>query len=689
VKLSRLYLLVLAVCLVSSSYLIQSTIYKPASTSQAAANYSQVKVQICVNSSHSRQLDVAVISGELAKGSKGLISAREDFEIGDCFSARISLRPSSYFERYTFRGSLREVSGPVRHASQLKLVNEIRGNFKQLQGDPSNLVAGLAVGMDEGLSEEFVKSMKLTGLTHLTAVSGANCAIVIGLVWVLLRRFPIHKTVRTAIALVALSCYVVLVGPQPSVLRAAFMMAVVFVSLELGRRVWLPRALVLGSVILLIVDPWLLSDYGFWLSALATYGLVALTPNISEHLENWLPKPIALVLAATIAAQLWCIPILASLQGGFTTYSVLANLLVEPLVAVITVLGLAASIFGVFMPILFTPSMTIAGWFASWIVFLAKSFSSLPANLLPLPSGLIGSLILIGLVAVYTFGVVKHRSFLAVLLCVSLVAGWVVGGAHRAIGDLNWPPADWTVSSCDVGQGDATVIKSRGEIALVDTGKDPELIDRCLDRLKIQQIDLLVLTHFDADHVAGLAGALRGRSVLTSLISKFPDDRPLATIDRELLVRVSNKVIPADLNLSGELGAYRWQVISSLGEQASTSNEGSLGILFESSTLAIYTLADLNEFAQCQIQLQRPSTPVIVKVSHHGSADQCPKLYNSLRPDLALISVGAGNAYGHPTKRALELLESSGSSVFRTDESGSISISQNTSTLGLSVSLSG
>ena len=668
---------------------MQSAMFRPAEAVQKAAEYGQVTARVCVNALSSGRADVSVQSGGLAHRAKGLVSVRDEFRIGDCFNGRLSLRPSSAFDRYAFRGTLREVVGPVTHANSMDWVNATRSNFEHLRGDEDNLVAGLALGMDEGLTPEFVASMKLTGLTHLTAVSGANCAIVIGMIWVLLRRFPIHKSIRTVLALLSLAGYVVLVGPQPSVLRAAFMMSVIFVSLELGRRVWLPRALMLGSAILLIVDPWLLLDYGFWLSALATYGLVTLTPEVSNYFEKYLPKPLAILLAGTAAAQLWCIPILATLQGGFTTYSVLANLLVEPLVAVITVLGLLEGIFGVLLPAMFEPTLVVASWFASWLVFVAKSFSSLPASLLPLPSGVFGSLILLALVGLFSFGVVRHRNFLAALLCVCLISGWVVGGASKAVGSLAWPPSNWVVSSCDVGQGDATVIRSGEEVALVDTGKDPELIDACLDRLQVHRIKLLVLTHFDADHVAGLAGALRGRSVDTSLISAFPDDRPLASIDRELLQKVSDRLIVAGLGLSGNLGDFRWQLVSSLGSGAATSNEGSLGVLFESSTLAIYTLADLNEVAQCRMQVSRSNVPVIVKVSHHGSADQCPGLYEALRPEVALISVGEGNSYGHPTSRTLDMLTAVGSNVFRTDESGAISITQNASTLNLSVSVSG
>lgn len=685
---------VIALCLVSlsligSSFFVESALFKPQMALEMASNYETVTSRFCVESIHSNFLDVRVEGGDLPSGARGMISTERNFELGDCLEARLSLRPAESLGRFAFRGQLRQVLGDVRHSVGLALVNEIRSRFRNLNGDSQNLVAGLAVGMDQGLSKEFVSSMKLTGLTHLTAVSGANCAIVIGMVWVALRRFPIHKTIRTMLALLALVLYVALVGPEPSVLRAAFMMSVVFVALELGRKIWLPRALLIGSTLLLVVDPWFLIDYGFWLSVLATYGLVTLTPTVAKSLENYLPKPLALLIAGTLAATIWCLPVLANLQGGFTTYSVLANLLVEPVVAVITVLGILAALAGVLAPMLFHPLVGLASFFASWIVAVALSLSALPANLLPIPSGLIGTLVLIAFVAIFSFGVVKHRNFLASLLMLCLLAGWISTLAVKGGASLAWPPKGWTVVSCNVGQGDATVISSLHEIALIDTGKEPELIDTCLDRLGVKRIDLLVLTHFDADHVAGLAGALRGRSVESALISPFRDDRPLAVTESAALNSVAGQVIAAQKNLAGTLGNFHWSVISSLGDQATTSNEGSLGILFASATLSIYTLADLNEAAQCRISVIHESVPTIVKVSHHGSADQCPRLYETMKPELALISVGRANSYGHPTRQTLKLLDGIDARVFRTDESGSIAVSQNPKTLDLSVSVSG
>ncbi|MEY4553675.1 MAG: hypothetical protein RL197_102, partial [Actinomycetota bacterium] len=315
-----LYLAFLTLCLITTSFLLQSSVSRPASTIEKASNFELVSVHFCVTGQTYIGYSISVSNGELAPGSLGnLSSPTVELVPGDCLLGLVQLSPANFYERYSFRGKLKSVTDSIVHAQELEYLNSVRKYIGGFSGDPANLVAGLAVGIDAGLSEQFKENMKATGLTHLTAVSGANCAIVLALVWLILRKFRLGRGARTLIALVALTAYVVLVGWQPSVLRSAFMMATVFLCLELGRRVWMPGALALGSCVLLTVDPWLILDFGFWLSVLATYGLVALTPAISQKLQQHMPKWLALILSATLAAQLWCLPILVQLQGGVTT----------------------------------------------------------------------------------------------------------------------------------------------------------------------------------------------------------------------------------------------------------------------------------------------------------------------------------------------------------------------------------
>ena len=673
------YLAIVFVSAYLISLTIQTAAFQPESTRQAASEFKSVNVDFCVNQQMGERWSISIVKGELEKGSVGLLSAQHwNLQSGDCLNGRLQLSRIDGFGRFAFKASLKETFGHIHHAESLGFINAMRSYAANFKGDPSNLVSGLAIGVDQGLSKSFLVNMKATGLTHLTAVSGANCAIVLAAFWFLGRLLRLGRNLRFISSVMALTGYVFLVGPQPSVLRAAFMMIVALVALEFGRRVWVPGALALGSAILLICDPWLIVEYGFWLSVLATLGLVLLTPSLTLRFERIFPKPIAIGLSATIAAQLWCLPLLATLQGGFSTYSILANLLVEPLVAPITLLGLLAAVTGPLFPVLGQLLMSIGSLLASWTVYVANSLSQGPFPLLNLPTSPLGLLILVIFVVSASIAI-NQRKLSAALITGILVTIWIGATLGGFVQKAAWPINHWNVVACDVGQGDALVIRSEDQIAVIDVGKDPELIDHCLDRLGVKQIDLLVLTHFDFDHVGGLSGAERGRVIMLVLISPFPDDRPAAVAMKSELNKTADQVVEAGPGLSGRLSGLHWTVFSSLGIAAQTANEGSLGIRFENSDMVIYTLADLDEIAQSQAIAAVSSSPkiTIVKVSHHGSADQSALFYQRIKPDLALISVGVGNPYGHPTSKILNILKSIGVEVFRTDKQGAISISVN------------
>lgn len=669
-----LYLAFLTLCLIITSFILQSSVSRPSSTIEQASNFELVSVHFCVTGKTYIGYSISVSNGELVAGSLGnLTSPTVELVQGDCLLGLVQLSPANFYERYSFRGKLKSVNGSIVHAQELEYLNSVRKYIGGFGGDSANLVAGLAVGIDAGLSEQFKENMKATGLTHLTAVSGANCAIVLALVWLILRKFRLGRGVRTVIALISLTAYVALVGWQPSVLRSAFMMATVFLCLELGRRVWMPGALALGSCVLLTVDPWLILDFGFWLSVLATYGLVALTPAISQKLQQHMPKWLALILSATLAAQLWCLPILVQLHGGVTTHSVLANLLVEPMVYFITVLGLLAALVGGVSPILAWPLLEFAKLPATWIVYVANTLAAAPFGLLEVPGGVAGVVLAVVFVITLTSAIKRNTSKVlpwALLVCWAL---YLVSGLIQQISFSSKP---WQVVACDVGQGDALVLRSEGQIALVDVGKDPKLINDCLNQLGVSRIALLVISHFDHDHVGGLSGALQGRTIDSVMVSAFPDTRPQAKQMLEMLEDSTNNLIVGNLNLTGNVGAFEWQVISSLGESGTSANEASLGVTFTTSEISVVTLGDLNERAQEMIAsgVQDTNMPTVVKVSHHGSADQSEAFYERIGADVALISAGESNSYGHPTSRALEILELTGSRVFRTDRHGAIAI---------------
>jgi len=569
-------------------------------------------------------------------------------------------------------------------------LNNLRADYvSSLRGvtpDAKTLVAGLAIGEIAELSEELEEKMRIVSLTHLVAVSGSNCAIVVGMVYLIAVGLRFGRTGRTIISLTALLLYLLLIGPDPSVLRAGVMAASVILMIALGRRTWALNALSLAALVLLIADPWLAVEFGFGLSVLATAGILLLAPAISERLAKKMPMPLALGLAVTLSAQLFCLPLLIQLQPGLATYSVIANLLAGPMVAPVTVLGMIALLATPVAPWL-TGAISYLASLGTWVIeMVAIVFADLPVAYFPwatgLPATILSTLLILAIGAWLRAGPVPLRQLGLGVVVVVAVTTISVPAASEILPKA-WPVENWQVVACDVGQGDALVIQSQGRTALIDVGPDDDLINKCLSELSIKQIDLLVLTHFDFDHVGGLAGALKAREVGSAIISGFPDDRPATAISLEQLSNAGVAVITADPSISGKLGQFSWQILAPTRQaiEASDSNDASVVMVFTGAALDLLLLGDLGESGQQRVAssakklLGSATKPLILKVSHHGSNDQFAELHESLRPELALISVGETNGYGHPGKSLLDLLERSGSKVLRTDLHGSIAVS--------------
>jgi len=631
------------------------------------------------------------INDESVSGRGYLIYSEAKLVRGNVIEVEASFEEAGRNARDAFllkpKGEITIVSEPL---GQLAFFNDLRANYVALLSgvtpDSKVLVAGLAMGEIADLSQELEEQMRSVSLTHLVAVSGANCAIVVGMVYLICVRLRLGRTGRTVVSLTSLVGYVLLVGPDPSVLRAAVMTASVIVMVALGRRTWALNALAIAAIILLIADPWLAVEYGFGLSVLATSGILLLAPAMTEKLATKMPLPLALGLSVTMSAQLLCLPLLLQLQPGLPTYSVVANLLAGPMVAPVTVLGILAVILTPIAPWLVGPIT----WLASLGTFLIESvaifFAELPIVYFPWVTGLsatiLSGLLILMVSAWLRSNLPRLRQASVAGLVIVAVSTLSVPAASEILPG-GWPLRDWEVVACDVGQGDALVIKSLGRVAVVDVGKDEELTDNCLTELGVRTIDLLVLTHFDFDHVGGLTGALGGRVVSHAIVSGFPDDRPATKSSLEQLKEIRAQVIVAEPTISGSLGEFGWRVLAptKTASEAKDSNDASVTMVFRSSRIDLVLLGDLGAEGQERVSrsvmqvLGSSNKPLILKVSHHGSNDQSASFHEQLKPDLALISVGAENGYGHPGKQALQILGSVGAQVLRTDLLGAIAIS--------------
>ncbi len=686
------------------SYWVQTDLTKPAWLVQAASSETKAQLELEIlnrpkviyqNFDRTPVYGVAVflksIDQKPASGRGFLIFDKQEFARGVLVRLEETLEPAGRNSRDAFLvQASSEIEIISKPAATQGFLNSLRADYvASLSGvteDSKTLVAGLAIGETSALSENLEDKMRIVSLTHLVAVSGSNCAIVVGMVYLLAVGLRFGKTGRTVISLTALLLYLLLIGPDPSVLRAGVMAASVILMIALGRRTWALNALALAALVLLIADPWLAVEFGFGLSVLATAGILLFAPAIAERLAKRMPTPLALGLAVTLAAQLFCLPLLMQLQPGLATYSVIANLLAGPMVAPVTVLGMIALLVTPVSPWLAGLISYLAS-FGTWVIeMVAIVFADLPVAYFPwatgLPATILSTLLILAIGAWLKAGPVQLRQLGVGVVVVVAVTTISVPAASEILPKA-WPINEWEIVACDVGQGDALVIRSLGRTALIDVGSDDELINQCLRNLSIERIDLLVLTHFDFDHVGGLAGALKSRQITSAIISGFPDDRPATAISLEQLDEAGVSVTLADPSISGVLGEYSWQVLAptSKAEEASDSNDASVVMIFRGPDLDLLLLGDLGESGQQRITsvsqkiLSSSTKPLVLKVSHHGSNDQSAELHQILRPELSLISVGSTNGYGHPGKSLLDLLERSGSKVLRTDIHGSIAVS--------------
>ena len=426
------------------------------------------------------------------------------------------------------------------------------------------------------------------------------------------------------------------------------------------------------------MQPTLAVSVGFALSVLATAGIVLLAPGWRDALARWLPRWLAEAIAVPAAAQLACTPLVAAISGQVSLVAVVANLLVAPAVGPATVCGLAAGLVMLASAPVGLLIGTLAGWCVAWIVVVARRGADLPAAATEWGTG-VAALAVLTAVCLVIAVVGPHllrRPTTGLACCVLAVAAVTV-----RLPTPGWPAAGWVVAMCDVGQGDALVLRA-GPAAgvVVDTGPDPPAVDACLSRLGVTQVPLLVLTHFHADHVGGLAGVLDDRRVGAIESTRVLD--PTDGVEDVLAVAGEHSlaVSAATYGVTRTVGEVSLQTLGpepgpmTVGPgDGSAANDASVVLLAEVGGVRILLTGDVEPASQALLARSVPGLDVdILKVPHHGSRYQDLDWLTSLRAEVALVSVGADNDYGHPSATVLDPLAATGTEVHRTDLEGDL-----------------
>lgn len=560
----------------------------------------------------------------------------------------------------------------------------LRAACEVLDEEPAGLLPGLVVGDTSALPQRVIEEFRASGLAHLTAVSGANLAILCGAVLLALRALRVGPRTAATVAGLVLLGFVILAGPEPSVLRAGVMGAVGLLALALGRgRSALP-ALAFAVTVLVLYDPGMAVSFGFALSVLATAALVLLAPWWAERMvRRGVPRGIAEALAIPAAAHLATAPVLAGMAGEVSLVSIAANLLAAPVIAPATVLGVLAAVTASVLPWLAEAFVWLAGPEVSWLIEVGRRAAAVPGATLSWPGGWWGGVTLAAL-AVVLVVFLRRRRLRALLVAAALGLLLVLVPLRDTLS--GWPVDGWSMVACDVGQGDALVLSTAepGRSVLVDAGPDPAAVDRCLSRLGVSRIPLVILSHLHADHIGGLAAVLEGRSV--GAVAVGPGRSP-SWAWRQVREDTARAGVPLVHLRAGARLSWPRLRIEVLGPVAPVSRESeeevdgsdvnNTSVVLRAHTAAgrVLLTGDIEPAAQADLLASGQDLAAeVFKVPHHGSRYSLPEFFDAVRPRAAVISVGADNDYGHPSGVILRALDERGVLVSRTDQDGDTAV---------------
>lgn len=327
-----------------------------------------------------------------------VLGAREHWRVGMTLTVGGAVSAGSDHRAFLRVRSVRAETLPtgVHHLVD-RLREGVRNASASLPPHARGLLPGVSIGDDRRLPDHVGVAMRDTSLTHITAVSGAHVAIVLGTVLFILG--PVPRLVKTFVVLCVLATMVIVVLPTPSVLRAGGMGALTLLALGTKRpRLALP-VLFFTVVVLLVWDPWLATSIGFALSVSATLGIVLMTEPLARLGGGGI---VARAFAVPTAAQLWCAPLLLTFDASLATYSVPANLLALPALAPATVTALASAVLSLVSPTAAAQAASFGQYFTAWIVTVAQFFADLPGARLPWLPGRAG----VGLLIAVSLGLV-------------------------------------------------------------------------------------------------------------------------------------------------------------------------------------------------------------------------------------------------------------------------------------------
>jgi competence protein ComEC len=547
------------------------------------------------------------------------------------------------------------------------------------------------------------EAFRATGMTHVIAISGFNIALLAGLL-VSASEKLFSKRVAVVIAVLGVAIYTVLVGADASVVRAAIMGSLYLIANRwLGRPNYALASLFLAAIVMTLFNPLTLWDVGFQLSFAATLGLMLYGDPFIQwtraRLTHWLDKPIVDKLMGflseaviiTIAAQILTLPLMIAYFHQLSLISFLANALILPAQPGVMIWGGLATLAGM----IWLPIGQVFGWvawlFLAYTIGLVRLLAAVPWAAVPIDVSSTAVIILyifIALVTWYSKQEPERRRQIRAVLQKNLSQRMAVSfSVLAALLTISWstsqPDGQLHIFFLDVGQGDATLIVTpNGRQVLVDGGFYPSVLNDQLGRhmpFWDKEIDMLVATHPDADHVSGLVGVF-DRYDVDYLITDGEGLGESPIYDEVLLAadREGTAVHPAQIGEIIHLDEGIHLEVLHPGEQLNkeSRNENSVSMRLVYDNFTFLFTGDAEEKAEQEmLATGLPLSSLIFKAGHHGSrSSSTTPFLEAIRPQIIVVSSGADNRFGHPHPEMLVRAEAIGASILRTDQLGTIEI---------------
>lgn len=545
---------------------------------------------------------------------------------------------------------------------------------KLLPKNHMSILIGMIIGDTSQTSEEIKADFKISGISHLLAVSGSNVAYIVLAIKFLFNKIT-TRNVSNIITIIFIIFFMFISGCSASVVRAAIMAIIAIFSEIISRKSNTYASIAVSALIILIYNPFTVYDMGFVLSFLGTLGIVLLSSKINNcfKVTNNLAKIIVETISVTLAAQIVLLPIMWKFFNTISIISLLTNLIIVPITGVITIFGIMMYFIGlIYLPVarLFSYSIYVL------IEFIIK-VSSLCANvpfaqiILATPSWIV---ILIYYLIVYKFFWKNNRKFINVIISLLIVF---------EIFSVCFPNSYTSVNMVDVGQGDCIYIETRNrKRILIDCGGSENsdydvgekvLVPYILDK-GTKTIDCVIITHMHEDHVEGIIRVIEDLNVKQIILGVQPVK---SNLYEELLIVATKRKVPVKIVSAGDtvcIDNIKFEIIypEEKLEISNDLNNNSLVMKAKIDDVTLLFTGDIEKEAE-ELILNENLNANILKVAHHGSSSSTTQEFlNIVQPEIALIGVGEDNKFGHPSSEVIDRLEKIDCQIFRTDNNGEI-----------------